>query len=95
MTPLPYAPTVPELAAANQEARHTLGASDQILIAHVANGGTHKALARRYGVTKSAVSMRLNRAARARGLITTPQLVADAVREGRITWTGTRWEPTC
>lgn len=89
---MPFAPTVPELAAANAEARHaTLDVSHAVLIAYIANGDTHAALARRYGVSRQAVGNRLIRFAHACGVTTTASLVAAAVRDGRIVWDGAKW----
>lgn len=94
MTPMPFAPLVDELRAANREARQTLDVPDEVLIARIANGERHKRIARRYGVTEAAVSMRLNRSARSAGMSTTAQLVAASVRDGRISWGGAKWVPS-
>lgn len=56
------------------------------LLTMLASGLSSRQVARRLGIGVNALGMRLQRLRDARGCRSTVQLVAEAVRDGEVTW---------
>lgn len=99
MGPLTFAPITPELAQANREALALALATppdfpspfDERVMALLAGGLTNRQIARVVHSTERAVAVRVERLIAHVEATNRAQLVATAIREGWIAWTGRAW----
>ncbi len=99
MGPLTFAPLTPELAEANYEALALAlkapadfpSPFDEHVMALLAEGLTSYQIARVLRSTERAIAVRVERLAGHADARNRTQLVATAIREGWIEWSGSAW----